>query len=63
MDEKGSTDGLDGLDGLASKLSDELEKLKRVASDSEHVDRVIVVKDQLLKEIRAFLQQKNKEVK
>jgi hypothetical protein len=60
MEEKGSTDG---LDALVSKLLQELEESKKVTNDSEHLDRVIVVKHQLLREIRAFLEQKNKEAK
>lgn len=60
MSEQGSTNN---LNDLALKLSNELEALKKLDGHDESINRVMVVKDQLLKEIRAFLEKKNKEVK
>jgi len=51
------------LDHLASKLSDELEELKKMNANIEQVHKAIVLKDELLKEIKAFLEQRNKDVK
>lgn len=60
MDDKGSTNN---LEHLASRLSDELEELERTNSGNDHLRKVIIIKDQLLKEIRDFLSKKNNEAK
>jgi len=58
MDEKGSTNN---LEHLASKLSDELEELEKINGSSDQVKKAIIIKDQLLREIREFLSKKNRE--
>jgi hypothetical protein len=53
------SDSRNDLEHLASKLSKELEELKK--TDGAEMNKAIVQKEQLLKELKAYLDQRNKD--
>jgi len=53
------TDSNKDLEHLASKLSKEIEELKKTSGTD--MNNSIVLKEQLLKELKAFLDQRNKD--